>query len=81
MKHRKHDHGACSNTRESFETFIGCKVVGVLTDIDNGRFTLVFACGWGLTANSNGAFWTTGPEEIKGAKEDLRQALALAGAK
>jgi hypothetical protein len=75
----KHNHGATANTISSFETFIGCKVTGVIC-MKPGSRTLVFACGWGLTINSNGAFWTEDPAKIVDARAELRTALAKAGA-
>jgi hypothetical protein len=79
MAEKKHDHGACSNKTDSIITFIGCKVSGVLTNVHRGGVTIVFACGWGLTFNSNGAYWTEGPDKIQSAREELREDLARAG--
>jgi hypothetical protein len=75
----QHNHGACSNCVDTFETFIGCKVAGVIC-LKPGSRTLVFDCGWGLTVNSNGAFWTENPDDIQYGKEALRKELARAGA-
>lgn len=91
----EHDHATTSNTDEVFKTFIGCQVKGVLhnrnTEGDNVKI-LVFACGWGLAFNSNGAHWTESPSDIQrilrhskegleNTKQELEHILELAGEK
>jgi hypothetical protein len=78
QKERKHKHGVVANSIETFQTFIGCTVVGVIRSVD--RTTLVFSCGWGLTLRStNGAYWTENPEVVTAIQERLRNQLAVSG--
>ena len=83
----KHNHATTSNTRQCFETFIGCTVKGIAY---NDGTHVIFACGWALTVNANGAHWTTAPDdvgkiiqqerkELESTRERLRAVLRLAG--
>lgn len=76
-----HDHGATANTLDSPQSFIGCKVSGVMRAISgrDGGFTIVFDCGWGLTFSGKGAFWCETPDTVKDAKRKLKELLRMAG--
>jgi hypothetical protein len=78
---KKHEHGATANTHSVFEDFIGCEISGVMRAISgrHGGVTLVFSCGWGITLSDNGAYWTESPEDVEGARKDLRAELVKAG--
>ena len=92
---QEHNHATTSNTDEVFRTFIGCEVKGLLhnTNTEGGEvIILVFACGWGLAFNDNGAHWTESPsdierilrcskEDLNATKRELENILELAGEK
>lgn len=73
---KNHHHAACSNSDETFATFKGCTVKGV---IQSDGYILLFTCGWGLHVRHNGAFFTEDPDKVKSLIADLKARLELVG--
>lgn len=86
MSLKAHQHGVCSNSHETFSTFVGCTVKGFLKncfplgrrDLSAGTKTLLFECGWGLTVSSKGSYWVESPEDVKRAINYAKKELATA---
>ena len=82
-KQVNHQHNTCSNSHESFRTFIGCRITGFISDalpigradLSQGTKTFIFECGWGLTVASNGSYWSESPVEIARAVAIVKDAL------
>jgi len=77
MVDRKTNHkhgGIASNTNQTFKTFIGCTVKGII-ELRQGVM-MVFDCGWALNYHTdNGAHWIENPETVQRELQSARERL------
>jgi hypothetical protein len=79
MENKTHNHMVTNNQKESWRTFIGDKIAGVL--FEPTQTTLVFECGWGLSFEHDTHLVSQSPEVVNRAvlkaKANIAEAKTL----